>query len=558
MAITVADNFSYQGGKPLDARIKFNSISAMVETPAASLYDGCFAYVTAEKKYYSYDSTNQEDVTLGKWREYSSGGGGLTQTIRYNIVTKSTGNYDASITVNKYVDDELESSTDYLYSSLQTAVVIDHRIQLQYYSMNYHLTLLADSTTEQAGYTTQWAYNATVDLDQSFLSEAYKPYVVDGYYKSADHLFYEESTYTTAIPGKVATIYVDLSTSKSYRYDSTSQIFVRLDEEAGTTYTAGDGIDITNDVISTEKSQSGDMDEIVDELPNGGIITVTGYTPLGTILSYFGETAPKFYLACDGTTYNKSDYPELANHLLSLTNHSQYEVDGDSTKFKVPDLRGEFLRGTGTNSHANQGNGETVGTHQDGTEHVNSFVYGEQWMGIFTEPASGAYGAKCKKSDSAVLLSDGYVQNSQAYSRTQSATQTAVNFTSRPTNTSVLWCIAYKDIYSNPMNDYSTSEKVVGTWIDGKPLYQKTIDCGALPNATTKTVDTNIANANQLIYWTGCVGNAGKMVLPRIFKDNADVMATFAGDLSHIVIKTESNRSSLNAYITVQYTKTTD
>lgn len=73
MAISVADNFSYQGGKPLDARMKFDTVALMVATPAASLYDGCFAYVKATKKYYSYDSANETDPTLGKWVEYSSG-----------------------------------------------------------------------------------------------------------------------------------------------------------------------------------------------------------------------------------------------------------------------------------------------------------------------------------------------------------------------------------------------------------------------------------------------------------------------------------------------------
>ena len=74
MSITVADNFQYKGGKPLDARMKFASVNDMVATPAADLYDGCFAYVTATKKYYSYDSTNTSDPTLGKWVEYSGGG----------------------------------------------------------------------------------------------------------------------------------------------------------------------------------------------------------------------------------------------------------------------------------------------------------------------------------------------------------------------------------------------------------------------------------------------------------------------------------------------------
>jgi len=35
----------------------------------------------------------------------------------------------------------------------------------------------------------------------------------------------------------------------------------------GTTYTAGDGIDITSDVISTDNLQSGDMDDVVTPLP---------------------------------------------------------------------------------------------------------------------------------------------------------------------------------------------------------------------------------------------------------------------------------------------------
>ena len=70
MSISVADNFSYQGSKPLDARVQFSSIANMKASAEASLYDGCLAYVVSEKKYYSFDSTNDEDETLGKWREF--------------------------------------------------------------------------------------------------------------------------------------------------------------------------------------------------------------------------------------------------------------------------------------------------------------------------------------------------------------------------------------------------------------------------------------------------------------------------------------------------------
>lgn len=74
MSIVVADNFQYKGGKPLDARMKFATILDMTAAQVADLYDGCFSYVVAEKKYYSYDSNNENDPHLGKWREYSSGG----------------------------------------------------------------------------------------------------------------------------------------------------------------------------------------------------------------------------------------------------------------------------------------------------------------------------------------------------------------------------------------------------------------------------------------------------------------------------------------------------
>lgn len=73
MSISVADNFQYKGGKPLDARMKFATILDMTAAPVADLYDGCFSYVVAEQKYYSYDSNNENDPHLGKWREYSAG-----------------------------------------------------------------------------------------------------------------------------------------------------------------------------------------------------------------------------------------------------------------------------------------------------------------------------------------------------------------------------------------------------------------------------------------------------------------------------------------------------
>lgn len=78
MALTLGDNFSYQGAKPLDARLTYSTLAAMKAVADATMYEGCLAYCTATGKTYQWKSTNTVDETLGKWREFESGGSGGT------------------------------------------------------------------------------------------------------------------------------------------------------------------------------------------------------------------------------------------------------------------------------------------------------------------------------------------------------------------------------------------------------------------------------------------------------------------------------------------------
>ena len=99
-----------------------------------------------------------------------SSGGGDTSQVKYQIVTKSTGGNDASITVKKYVDGTLKTSTDYLYSVLEGGVTIDGLISLEYGTipLSYTYILLQASTTHSAGYAYSWGYNQTVDFEDTF------------------------------------------------------------------------------------------------------------------------------------------------------------------------------------------------------------------------------------------------------------------------------------------------------------------------------------------------------------------------------------------------------
>lgn len=111
----------------------------------------------------------------------------------------------------------------------------------------------------------------------------------------------------------------------------------------------------------------------------------------------------------------------------------------------------------------------------------------------------------------------------------------------------------------NENNSYSTEEHPTGKkWIDGKPIYSKVIDCGTLPNATTKSVAHNISNLGRIINISGfAYSEANTSPLPKSNPTNAygiDIRV----EGSYIVIQTGVDRTDYTGYVTIEYTKTTD
>ena len=109
--------------------------------------------------------------------------------------------------------------------------------------------------------------------------------------------------------------------------------------------------------------------------------------------------------------------------------------------------------------------------------------------------------------------------------------------------------------------DYSTTEQDTGyKWIDGKRIYQKTIDFGNLPNNSGKSVDPNIQNLDKIIKIEG-IANGGNnaVMLPLVYSSNDSSYNTelsFSYFTGKIYIGTNQDRSSYSAYITLYYTKT--
>ena len=74
---------------------------------------------------------------------------------------------------------------------------------------------------------------------------------------------------------------------------------------------------------SNKMATKSDLQEMYSRiLPYLGGSANAGFTPVGTIISMMSNHAPANYLACDGTTYNIADYPELANHFLNEFNNN--------------------------------------------------------------------------------------------------------------------------------------------------------------------------------------------------------------------------------------------
>lgn len=117
---------------------------------------------------------------------------------------------------------------------------------------------------------------------------------------------------------------------------------------------------------------------------------------------------------------------------------------------------------------------------------------------------------------------------------------------------------------TNVSDYYSTDEKIVGVWTDGRPLYQKTIDCGEIPTATTKNVAHGVSSLNNVIDIRGVIySSTSWLPLPYAHVGHHETATAnwnveLSVDITNIIIKTTANWSNMSVRVTLQYTKTTD
>lgn len=108
--------------------------------------------------------------------------------------------------------------------------------------------------------------------------------------------------------------------------------------------------------------------------------------------------------------------------------------------------------------------------------------------------------------------------------------------------------------------NYSTSEVDTGfTWVDGKPIYKKTINFGALPNTGGKNFAHGISGLSMVIRHETVTHTADSqdffpVPLASVVGIGSQIQITFTATSIQVQSGT-TNRSSHSMYVTLYYVK---
>ena len=110
------------------------------------------------------------------------------------------------------------------------------------------------------------------------------------------------------------------------------------------------------------------------------------------------------------------------------------------------------------------------------------------------------------------------------------------------------------------LGEYSTTEKIVGKWIDGKPIYRKVLNIGTVTSQKSY-ITHNIANLGKLVNLYGTFNRNDNV--QQTIPGNYTNWETYLYDVSSTVITLyfSNNQWNSNPYdiaLIIEYTKTTD
>ena len=271
----------------------------------------------------------------------------------------------------------------------------------------------------------------TKNIQKMFVSDIGEIYAEQG--ESADTLYIAGLIYDTSI--KVHTVNGDKTIPT---LDGMDELETRVQSIEKKVSSSENKMSLIETEINEVNKNIADVNANVESVGE----QIAQWVLVGEVKQYFGATIPDKYLLCNGQEIAQADYPELYAVIGSLE-CCQSENEG---MFKVPDLRGEFLRGAGVNSHAGQGNGGELGEHQDATRHITMSQWTEtnQAGGNIGFYGYGGTNSTISNRDSNLGLVDKGYKLHTIMSNLSTGESDVPYYTSRPTNTSINFIIRAK------------------------------------------------------------------------------------------------------------------
>lgn len=280
--------------------------------------------------------------------------------------------------------------------------------------------------------------------------------------------------------------------------------------------------------------------------------------PVGAIYPFGGTVIPTSFLLCDGSAVSRTDYEDLFNVIGTA-----FGTGDGSTTFNLPDLRESVPKGAGET-------GQTVGAHvKSGGLAVGEFL--DDRLQAHTH--SNRTGATEAGQVAWTMFATNHLES--ATEQTNNGVQGRFGNTTEVKSVGVNYIIKAKQIgmptdFASAVGDivvdkntYSTSETVVGKWVDGKPIYRK---CITINEALTLTPTTSTGSWNSLIAkstygLTDILSIIDSKLYRRDHRGIINGLTVGPGPSSYIQYILCGNTTwtiSANSTLILEYTKTTD
>ena len=277
----------------------------------------------------------------------------------------------------------------------------------------------------------------------------------------------------------------------------------------GIQYSAGTGIDITNDIISNEITSYNDLTDL-PTIP-------TKVSDLINDSDYVSSNALS-EVAFDGSYVSLSNTPEYTSDFIN---------DGDGTNPFLLNKASGYIDGIGTVGGGGSQDKNLYYTWDNGVTSESHTVanYDDLTSGLATKQDTLVSGSNIKTINNNSLIGNGNIEI---------------------------------------LDNYSTSETLIGKWIDGSYIYRQVFNIGALVNQDSLTVGTPSMpnNADVVKIYGFCTRNDHAETFPIPFSWGSSTTVTdFVGlfydyNNKRIYIRTNRYMSNYNAYVIIEYIKT--